>query len=112
MMVIVESESRPALFVHFPGKIVPPKSVSVVWVWTAVLKSNGVLIFSAQFVVIVTSLVYQPLRPLGTAGFVVNVKIGALLSSFTSSGRASVDRPALLVQEPVNVRPVVSVVWV
>jgi uncharacterized protein involved in exopolysaccharide biosynthesis len=69
---------------------------------------TGSLIVSAPDVVTVTLLTYQPLEPV-VPTVTASAALGAVLSSFTVSGAASVESPAPLVHEPVNVVPVLSV---
>src|SRR5882724_10561322 len=70
----------------------------------------GLLMSSLPAVWIVTSLTYHPSSPSVPLGVRVT-PVGAVLSSFTLSGAAEVERPASLVQEPVNAVAVVSAVW-
>ena len=59
-----------------------------------------------------TALTYQPWSPSGVDGVGPSSLItGAVLSSLTVSGAASVVSPASLVHEPLNAAPVVSFVW-
>ena len=71
---------------------------------------TGLLIESVPVVLIVTSVVYQPLSP-SVPAVTASVAVGGVLSSLTVSGAAFVVRPALLVQEPLKTAPAVSVVW-
>jgi hypothetical protein len=65
---------------------------------------------SVPFVETVTSLVYQPPRPSVPDVTERATPVGAVLSTLTVRGVAFATKPAPLVQEPLKVTPVVSVV--
>src|SRR6266487_289866 len=97
----------PASLEQEPLKIAP--AVSVVWNWSA-MQLTGLLMLSVPLVLTVTSLTYQPLMP-SVPAVTASVALGPVLSSLTVSGAALVLRPASLVQEPLKIAPVASVVW-